>query len=494
MSSQRAKVEFISRFVSKRTRRQGAIDGTGRVGTPERRDKRRYLTYKVIHGSISAFSLTEAIVGLAIVGLIGAGIVTFSRQWSQQTRNEGNLGDVRSVRQFIRDNFNCRLTKRYKVSGQYYPPFGKACKVNDNIDLRDNLNHLLISKSVNDSVNYRGKFHLKALCETFQDGTRPANHRVVVQYRYEAHGHPVDMITGKPTNGAWLPLFSTKEVQMPRCAMGDAYTVGLYNPISSHFFMKNSNRDGRPDRVFYYGNPNDSWIPLAGDWHAHQESVYGAYQPSKSWFFLSPNNGAIYADQTLPYGWTLAQVERPELGMYPISGDWDGDGTWTIGGFQPGTALFFLSNTNGIYADHTFKFCPFGDDPDDTVYHMSKCSGWIPITGDWVGDGITRVGLYDPTTSRYYLQVNQYGEYVSREHFTDLPYGVANIGARPIAGDWDGDGIFTYGIVFPPDANNRSFVALAENNGDIYGGQLSFWFENAGKGYLPIAGDWDGSY
>ena len=56
----------------------------------------------------------------------------------------------------------------------------------------------------------------------------------------------------------------------------------------------------------------------------------------------------------------------------PIAGDWDGDGTDTVGTFQSGTASWFLrnSNTSGN-ADVTFIY---------------GAPGQAAIAGDWDGN------------------------------------------------------------------------------------------------------------
>ncbi len=36
--------------------------------------------------------------------------------------------------------------------------------------------------------------------------------------------------------------------------------------------------------------------------------------------------------------------------------------------------------------------------------HHGIAGNWKPIVGDWNGDGKDTVGLYDPTTTRFYLK------------------------------------------------------------------------------------------
>jgi hypothetical protein len=59
----------------------------------------------------------------------------------------------------------------------------------------------------------------------------------------------------------------------------------------------------------------------------------------------------------------------------PITGDWDGDGTDSIGLYNPTTSKFYLHNSNDVgVADLTFQYGP----PN---------AGWTPIVGDWNGSG-----------------------------------------------------------------------------------------------------------
>ena len=46
-----------------------------------------------------------------------------------------------------------------------------------------------------------------------------------------------------------------------------AKTIGLYNPATSLFYLRNSNTTGIADLTFGYGPPGAGWKPLAGDWN-----------------------------------------------------------------------------------------------------------------------------------------------------------------------------------------------------------------------------------
>jgi hypothetical protein len=117
-------------------------------------------------------------------------------------------------------------------------------------------------------------------------------------------------------------------------------------------------------------------------------------------------------------------------GDLPISGDWDGDGDSTPGLYRQSDGFFYARNSNdqGI-ADAE---C-FAGDPAD-----------IPLVGDWDGDGDDNLGIYRPSEQMFYLFTIT---------CTGSPMGAAQIsflfgnpGDKPVAGDWDGDGIDEVGL------------------------------------------------
>jgi hypothetical protein len=117
-------------------------------------------------------------------------------------------------------------------------------------------------------------------------------------------------------------------------------------------------------------------------------------------------------------------------GDLPISGDWDGDGDATPGLYRQSDGFFYSrnSNTTGV-ADAE---C-FAGDPSD-----------VPVAGDWDGDGDDNLGIYRPSEQRFYLFTTT---------CTGSPMGAAQIsflfgnpGDKPVAGDWDGDGIDEVGL------------------------------------------------
>lgn len=117
-------------------------------------------------------------------------------------------------------------------------------------------------------------------------------------------------------------------------------------------------------------------------------------------------------------------------GWLPLAGDWNGDGQDTVGLYDPQTSSFFLTNRFAPGdADVAFAFGPAG-------------FGFVPLAGDWDGDGVDTVGLYDPATGNFFLS----NRFAGGNAEIVVPFGPAGGEVEPVTGDWDGDGTDTVGV------------------------------------------------
>jgi hypothetical protein len=57
-----------------------------------------------------------------------------------------------------------------------------------------------------------------------------------------------------------------------------------------------------------------------------------------------------------------------------------------------------------------------------------------PVTGDWNGDGITKIGIYNPVTAQWYVDYNGNGLWDGTP--TDQIYWHGFPGAIPVTGKW----------------------------------------------------------
>ena len=100
---------------------------------------------------------------------------------------------------------------------------------------------------------------------------------------------------------------------------------------------------------------------------------------------------------------------------------------------------------------------------------------WIPVVGDWDGDGVDSVQMFDVHTWR--LVPIERGPLAESEGPEPQPW-------IPVAGDWDGDGIDTV-LVF--DQRDSSLHGLEEGPIPVerYDPQPQPWW--------PEGGDWSGA-
>jgi hypothetical protein len=257
---------------------------------------------------------------------------------------------------------------------------------------------------------------------------------------------------------------ATSETQVMLVLPGGT-TIGLYNPTTSTFYLRDSNTTGYATSAFAYGPSNSNLITIIGDWNGDGTDTIGLYNPATSTFFLSDSNVGGYANDVFVFG-------PANSGMAPIVGDWDGDGKDTVGLYNPATSTFFLKNSNSAgYADVAFAYGPAN-------------SGWTVVTGDWNGDGKDTIGLYNPATSTFFLKNSNSAGYAD----TTFTYGPAKSGWKPLVGDWTGAGEDTIGLY---NATTSTFY-LRNSNTTGYA-NTTFAYGPANAGWLPLVGNWNGS-
>ncbi len=168
-------------------------------------------------------------------------------------------------------------------------------------------------------------------------------------------------------------------------------------------------------------------------------------------------------------------------GDLPITGDWTGDGYTKVGIYRPSNGLFLLdSNGDGVFdaGDATFNL-GVGVQPGD-----------IPVVGDWNGDGRTKVGLF---RQGFFWILDSNGDGVFQQGI-DATYAFGGVAEDvPVVGDWTGTGtskigLFRLGFYWILDANGNG--TLDNINGA--GGDQAFAFGGM-AGDVPLVGDWNGS-
>ena len=202
--------------------------------------------------------------------------------------------------------------------------------------------------------------------------------------------------------------------------------VGNSSDDGEKWYLTNTNGSSSPSYSFGWGNK--TCFQLAGDWNGDGHDTPGVACKDTStspaqWRWSELNHlGAGAADAQFDYG---------NASCSPVVGDWDGNGTTTIGvACDSGSGMTWgLRNANSSGgANISFGF------------GNSTCT---PITGDWDGNGTTTVGNACSNSGwQWYLNNNNAGGSPSYPVFGS---GASNY--APITGDWDGNGTTTIGVV-----------------------------------------------
>jgi hypothetical protein len=198
---------------------------------------------------------------------------------------------------------------------------------------------------------------------------------------------------------------------------------------------------------------NQPMVPIAGDWDGNGTTTMGAYDAANAHFYLTNTNAGGTATTTVFFG---------NPGDKPVVGRWDGGKTTEIGVYRPSNATFYLRHADGSVSSFVIG---------------NAGNNWTPLAGDWTHKGYDSIALYDPSNTRFYEKNTNTGGVADKS----IVFG--NPGDIPLAGDWDGAGTSTIGVFRPSTFTFYFQHANGTTTSIAYGGTTS----------LPVVGDWDGN-
>jgi len=189
--------------------------------------------------------------------------------------------------------------------------------------------------------------------------------------------------------------------------------------------------NGTPaDTLYSFGNGLAGAIPVTGDWTGSSSERVGVFDGG-IWYLDLNGNGAwdgTPTDALYAFGGGL-------INAVPVSGDWTGSGTTKIGVFVDGTWYLDL-NGNGVW-DGT---------PTDALYSFGTgLAGIVPVVGDWTGTGPAKVGVF--TDGTWYLDLNGNGVWDGIATDAMHTFGAGLTGTQPVTGDWAGNGTSKIGVL-----------------------------------------------
>lgn len=202
----------------------------------------------------------------------------------------------------------------------------------------------------------------------------------------------------------------------------------------------------------------------------------------KGGFVFRPNHGSFGSD-SFTYSMTTS-TESSILATISLwtapsriafSGNWDGDpnGFGEFAWLDNGTNALFLCN-----GSPKEMVC-------DTYSAEFKIAGLDPLAMDWDGDGFDEIALFDSESGTFRITepVKSHGRSTLR--VIDRFSISEAIGQRPLAGDWDGDAVDTIGLY----DSGTGRVRLRNEN--LLGPFDHDFFLDVSAQDIPIVGDWD---
>ncbi len=241
------------------------------------------------------------------------------------------------------------------------------------------------------------------------------------------------------------------------------------------------------DSIFNFALPvlRNIATPIVGDWDGNGIDDLGLY--NDGYFYLDTTGNGSW--DTVAGGDTISFLNiGGDLSVpVPIIGDWDGNNTDDVGLYNNG--LFYLDTTgNGAWDTVA------GGDTIRVMNIGGNLSVPRPVVGDWDGNGVDDLGLYNQFL--FYLDTTGNGAWDKVSGGDTIRF--LNIGGNknspsPIIGDWNGDDIDDLGLF-----NNSYFYLDTTTNGawdKVSGGDTIYEFVVGGDRSLnvPHIGKWPAS-
>ena len=205
----------------------------------------------------------------------------------------------------------------------------------------------------------------------------------------------------------------------------------------------------------------------------------GAYEygPISTGGMYSRTQKTWYLKDANNDGWANVSTVRfgsVDSSWLPVEGDWNGDGSDTIGMYSRTQKTWYLKdiNTDGWGNVTTVRF-------------GSVDSTWLPVVGDWDGDGTDTIGMYSRTQKTWYLKdANDDGW----ANVSTVRFGSEDTSWLPVEGDWNGDGTDTIGMY----SRTQKTWYLKDANNDGWANVSTVRFGSVDTSWIPVVGDWDG--
>jgi hypothetical protein len=144
--------------------------------------------------------------------------------------------------------------------------------------------------------------------------------------------------------------------------------------------------------------------------------------------YLEDSNGNRQFDVTDTNLTTFIPPGGFKAGDLPVTGDWNGNGHSKVGVYRPSTGTWFLdTNGSGVF------------DSGDSTFQFGGLAGDIPVTGDWTLQNKSCIGIYRSNGGVWLLDLNCNGTFDGGTTDAFIPFGGLTNDV-PVTGNWGGPG------------------------------------------------------
>jgi hypothetical protein len=176
----------------------------------------------------------------------------------------------------------------------------------------------------------------------------------------------------------------------------------LDNPGTGTWVGCGSANDPTKDACIPWGVVGD--MPVVGDWNGNGKSKIGVFR-NGMWYLDYPGTGTWVGCGAPKDPTKDACIAFGTAGFIPVVGDWNGNGTSKIGVF--GYGMWFLDYPGTYPTTGQWVGCGAPADPTKDACIAFGAAGDIPVVGDWSGDGKTKIGIFRNGT--WYVDTNGNG-------------------------------------------------------------------------------------
>ena len=200
--------------------------------------------------------------------------------------------------------------------------------------------------------------------------------------------------------------------------------VGCQDSMEIAWNLRNTNSGGTPDIGFGFGNYANC-LTVPGDWDGNGTDTPGlACRPSGEdeiqWTLKNSNSSGV-GDVTFGFGNAGS--------CWPMAGDWDGNGTDTVG--------LACHPSDGQEIQWRLKNSNSGGVPDAT-FGFGNAASCRPVVGDWDANGTDTIGLACRQSGTLELQWALRNS--NSGGVPDVTFGFGNSGEVSLTSGWAGPG------------------------------------------------------